>query len=403
NILPLWDPAELKLTGKVDVEYAKLVFDTIDSRSYSSVLYALHLFDLLAQNKLSPDLKRIVSGKSDEVQAKALSDRLEAGAAALVPEDLDVLPPGDIVSEIPIILSSDAYQRVMGSYADRILEKGTGTEVERMELAKAIGLMGSDSQLAGYLPRLIGDESPVVSGLALKSAGRLKREADIPAILRKLGVAANLDDAVDALCGFGDTAVGPLERCLLDRTADLPLRKAVVEVLGRMGTRRSVRSLTEELEYGAGELDGRILDALGRLRAAQGHSPISTAAARRKTYALIERFCRDFIELQREGHGPAEERPRPDLARALEVTFANIFKLLGLYYPQEDIRRAYQNITSGTRNSVAHAVEWLDNALDKELHGLFMPLVDDIGLREKTARFRQILEDLAEDSSRRGL
>jgi hypothetical protein len=111
---------------------------------------------------------------------------------------------------------------------------------------------------------------------------------------------------------------------------------------------------------------------------------------------LIERFCRDFIELQREGPGSAEGRPRPDLARALEVTFANIFKLLGLYYPQEDIRRAYQNISSGTRNSVAHAVEWLDNALDKELHGLFMPLVDDIGLREKTARFRQILEDLAE-------
>jgi len=403
NILPLWDPAELKLTGKVDVEYAKLVFDTIDSRSYSSVLYALHLFDLLAQNKLSPDLKRIVAGKSGEVQAKAVSDRLEAGAAALVPEALDVLPPEDIMTEIPIILSSDAYQRVMGSYADRILEQKTGSEVERMELAKAIGLMGPDSLLAGYLHRLIGDESPVVSGLALKSAGRLKREADIPAILRKLGAAANLDDAVDALCGFGDTAVGPLERCLLDRTADLPSRKAVVEVLGRMGTRRSVRSLTEELEYGAGELDGRILDALGRLRAARGHSPISPAAARRKTYALIERFCRDFIELQREGPGPAEGRPRPDLARALEVTFANIFKLLGLYYPQEDIRRAYQNITSGTRNSVAHAVEWLDNALDKELHGLFMPLVDDLGLREKTARFRQILEELTEDSSRRGL
>ena len=45
---------------------------------------------------------------------------------------------------------------------------------------------------------------------------------------------------------------------------------------------------------------------------------------------------------------------------------------------------------------MAHTVEWLDNALDKELHGLLMPLVDDLSLREKTARFRQILEDLAE-------
>jgi hypothetical protein len=249
--------------------------------------------------------------------------------------------------------------------------------------------------MAGYLPRLIGDENPRVSGLALKSAARLKRETDIPAIIRKLGVAANLDDAVDALCGFGDGAVGALERCLLDRQADLALRKAAVEVLGRIGTRRAVRSLAEELEYGPGELDGRILDALSRLRAEHGHNPISTAAARRKTYALIEMFCRGFLELQGEGPGSAEGRPRSDLARALEITFGNIFKLLGLYYPQEDIRRAYQNIASGPRNSVAHAVEWLDNALDKELHGLLMPLVDDLSLKEKTARFRRILEDLA--------
>jgi HEAT repeat protein len=392
----LWDPADLGLAGKVDVEYAKLVFDTIDSRSYSSVLYALHLFDLLAQDKLSPDLKRIVAGKSDEVQARALTDRLEAGAAALVPDAFDVLPSEDIMTEIPIILSSDAYQRVMGSYADRILERGTGSAVERMELAKAIGLMGPDSRMAGYLTRLIGDESPGVSGLALKSASRLKREADIPAIIRRLGVAANLDDAVDALRAFGDGAVGPLERCLLDRQADLTLRKAVVEVLGRIGTRRAVRSLEEELEFGPGELDGRILDALGRLRAEHGHSPISAAAARRKTCALIERFCRDFLELQREGPGSGEGRPRPDLARALEITFSDIFKLLGLYYPQEDIRRAYQNITNGPRNAVAHAVEWLDNTLDQEMHGLLMPLVDDLSLPDKTAKFRQILEDLAE-------
>jgi ATP/ADP translocase len=396
NIQPLWDPAGLSLAEKVDVEYAKLVFDTIDSQSYSSVLYALHLFDLLAQNRLSPDLKRIIAGKTEEVRARALSDRLEAGTAALVPEALDDLLPEDIRTEIPIILSSEAYQRVMTSYAERVLEQRSGSVVDKMELAKAIGLMGPDSRLAGYLTRLIGDDSPGVAGFALKSAARLKKEEYIPAIIRRLGVSVNLEDAVEALRGYGETALGALERCLLDRTGEFAVRMAVVETLGRIGTRRVVRTLAEELEYGRGELDGRIIDVLDRLRAEHPDMSISEDVAKRKTYALIRKFCRDFLDLQQRGAGSEEPRARHDLARSLEVTLADIFKLLGLYYPQADIRRAYQNIATGTRHSVAHAVEWLDNALNKDLHDVLLPLVDDLTLKEKTARFQKILEDLAD-------
>lgn len=396
NIQPLWDPAELGLSEKVDVEYAKLVFDTVDSQSYSSALYALHLFDLLAQDKLSPDLKKVIAAKAGEVRAKALSDRLEEGAAALFPEALDELPVEIIKTEIPIILSSDAYQRVMRSYADKILEQGPGAEVEKMELAKAIGLMGPDSLLAGCLTRLVDDASPGVSGFALKSAARLRKEDDIPAIIRKLSVPANFEDAVEALRAYGDKAVGSLERRLLDRSAGFNERVAAAEVLGRIGTRRAVRSLTEELEYGTGELDKGIIDVLDRLRTEHGTIPLSEAAARRKTYALIGKFCRDFIDLQESVPGPDEVRSKPELVKNLEVTFGNVFKLLGLYYPQADIRRAYQNITTGTRNSVATAVEWLDNALDKDLHAVLLPLVDDLNVQEKTDKFRKILGSLGD-------
>jgi hypothetical protein len=172
---------------------------------------------------------------------------------------------------------------------------------------------------------------------------------------------------------------------------------AVVEALGRIGTRRAVRTLTEELEYGRGELDGRIIDVLDRLHTGHPDMPLPEAVAKRKTYALIKKFCRDFLDLQRAGVGSEEPKARHELARNLEVTFAEIFKLLGLYYPQKDIRRAYQNITTGSRNSVAHAVEWLDNALNKDLHDVVLPLVDDLTLQEKTARFRKILDDLADE------
>ncbi|HMA53866.1 MAG TPA: hypothetical protein VKT17_05365, partial [Acidobacteriota bacterium] len=341
-------------------------------------------------------LKRVIAAKDEEVRAKALSDRLEEGTAALFPEALDELPVDVITTEIPIILSSDAYQRVMRSYADKILAQGPGAEIEKMELAKAIGLMGRDSLLAGYLTRLIADDCPAVSGFALKSAARLKKDEDIPAIIRKLGASANLEDAVEALCGYGDRAVAALERQLLDRSAGSPERMAAAGVLGRIGSRRAVRSLAEELEYGTGELDKGIIDVLDRLRTERGDIPLPEAAARRKTFALVGKFCRDFIALQERGPGPDEATSKPALVRDLEVTFGNIFRLLGLYYPQADIRRAYQNITTGTRNSVAHAVEWLDNALDKDLHDVLLPLVDDLSVQDKTARFRKILEGLGD-------
>lgn len=394
NIQPLWEPPGPGLAEKVDVEYAKLVFDTVDSRNYSSVLYALHLFDLLAQNRLTPDLQKVISAKTEEVRARALSDRLETGSEALVPAVLNDLPAADMRTEIPIILSLEAYQRVMGPYAEELLERGPEAEVEKMELAKAIGLMSPVSALAGRLTRLIDDASASVSSLALKSAARLKKDEYIPAIIRKLSLPVTFDDAVEALRGYGDRAVGPLERCLLDRSGPLSERAAAVAALGRIGTRRAVRSLTEELEYGNGELDKAIIEALDRLRTERGDIPMSTAAARRKTYALIERFCRDFIDLQERGPGLQDTARRSGLQKELKVTFGNLFKVLGLYYPQADIRRAYQNIAAGTPHSVAHAVEWLDNALDKDLHDLVLPIVDDLNPKEKTARLKKILSDL---------
>jgi AAA family ATP:ADP antiporter len=61
----------------------------------------------------------------------------------------------------------------------------------------------------------------------------------------------------------------------------------------------------------------------------------------------------------------------------------NIFKLLGLIYPQEDIVKAYQNIQTGTKESMAYAVELLDNTLKKEIREALLPLVEDLSREER--------------------
>jgi ATP:ADP antiporter, AAA family len=392
NIKPPWNRPEKDMTDKLDVEYAKLVFDTIDSRHYSSVLYALHIFDLLAQDKLTPEMYRIISDKSGEALATALDGRLGAGGMARFSDVLDDFPPEDIRTEIPLIMSSDEYQKLMLAHLEQVLREGKESEVARMELAKAMGLMDPRSPLTGQLSRLIDDESPKVACFALKSAARLRKKDDIPAVIRRLGNFLTMEDAVSALHAYGDAVVRPLEKALSDRTREMAVRRAAAEALARIGTPGAVRALAEELGHGAGDMDDEVIDALDRLRSEEVEIPLSASASKRKIHGLIRQYCRTYVELH--GLGPGEDHValRHRLERNLEAYFANIFKLLGLHYPHNDIRRAYQNITAGGRDSIAHATEWLDNALNKDVKEAILLLVEDSDPSEKTRRFKRILK-----------
>ena len=67
-----------------------------------------------------------------------------------------------------------------------------------------------------------------------------------------------------------------------------------------------------------------------------------------------------------------------DSPESLNNCLMNIFKLLGLLYPREDIIRAYQNIKAGTKESVAYAFELLDNILKKEIKDFLFPIIEDL-------------------------
>ncbi len=74
-----------------------------------------------------------------------------------------------------------------------------------------------------------------------------------------------------------------------------------------------------------------------------------------------------------------------------KISYADIFKLLGLLYHNEDIIKAYQNIELGTKDSIAYAVELLDNILPKELKIRLFPLVDNISTEERIQLCREVL------------
>ena len=84
------------------------------------------------------------------------------------------------------------------------------------------------------------------------------------------------------------------------------------------------------------------------------------------------------------------------MSHELKVSMMNIFKLLGLIYPHEDIVKAFQNIQTGTKDSVAYAVELLDNTLEKEIREAILPIVEDLSQEDRVKACVGLRKDFPE-------
>jgi AAA family ATP:ADP antiporter len=392
NIPRMRDRGDRTVTEQLDVDYIKQVFDMVDSRNRSAVLYAMNLFDLLEQNKLTPEIKEMISEKSGEVKGSSLSGLFDAEGAAGFQETADEISRADLVTNIREIMSMDAYQQLIKLHAEKVFEESKKSEIEKMELAKAIGLMPPDAPLVENLGKLISDDSPDVSGYAIKSAARLLKVEHIPAIIQKLGNPLTREDAISALHKYGRPAINALEKYLTDKNRDLASRTAAVEVLARIGSQEAAGILAKELEQEDRDLDSSVIDALDRIRSEKAGVRFPAQHVQRKIYSLIQAYCREFLDLQQLGPGDKNAERRRQLERHLEISLADIFKLLGLSYPHEDILKAWQNLQTQSRNSVAFAIELLDNTLKKEMKDLILPLVEDMPPSERLKKFKKILK-----------
>jgi len=394
NIKMKWGRADKAVTDILDIDYTKLVFDTLESKDRSSVLYAMHMYDLLQQDRLTPDIRRLISQKSDELQAISLSDMFSAEGATWFPDFGDELSQEALRANIDEIMSLEAYQQVMKLHSEHVMEASKKSEIEKMEIAKAIGMMDPDSGMVGMLGPLIYDDSPEVARYAIESAARLNISEHIPAIVHKLSHPLNQEDAVSALSKYGESAIPPLEKYLRDSHKPIELKSALVRALARISSRAAMDVLIGELERKTRSLDTEIIDALDKIRSENPLVSISPKSMKNKTLAAIRSYCQDFLKLQSLSSGNQDAENRISLQKQQAADFMNIFKLLGLFYPHEDIRKAYQNLKTGTRDSVAYAVEMLDNTLKKDLRDLILPLVEDLTPSEREKKFQQLLKNL---------
>jgi ATP:ADP antiporter, AAA family len=386
-----YERGDLLVAQRLDVDYTKLVFDTVESKNRSSLLYAMNLFDLIRQDKLTPEVRELISYRADEIRAASLGGMFEQTETGLGPKTEDELSEDVLKKEVQEIMNLDVYQDVMKGYLERtVADKSPSAQVARMEAAKAIGFMDSQALLVGKLEDLLEDESPDVSRYAIQSAAALKRRVDVPVLVRKLKSPALREDALDALRKFGPRIAGTMADYLADRSEEIELRKTAAAVLAAIATQEAADYLSWELTGAGDTLADEIIDALDRIRAADSLIRFPGETIRLTISKETRLYCQDLVDLY-SGVQPLEESASRRREKRLSDSLWNIFKLLGLIYPQEDMVKAYQNLKVGTKNSIAYSLELLDNVLAKELREVIFPVVEDLPLEEKVKRCRNLL------------
>jgi hypothetical protein len=390
NLQIKWADADQLVTGAIDVDLTKLVFDTLQSREKSSVLYAMNLFDLIKKENLSPELKSILSQKNAEIQARSVDSVLDAAGGGPAFDFDDSLDPAALDEQVREIMSLDVYQELMKPRLEQAAGGGDVAEVDRMEDAKMIGLMEPGSALAGKVDRFLADPSAEVARYAADSAGRLRLRSSVPLLVDLLDRPATREPAARALAAYGPAIAGTLRDYLADPEVGVRVRRAIPDILAQAGGQRSVQVLVMELRRDAPEVEEEVIEALHKLRTAGGSIVFPEREVLTKTVDLVRKCHLILLQIGDLRQDRKKETLVKELENSLARTMKRVFELLGLVYDQEDIRKAYQNIQAGTKKALDYSIELLENVLRKEVKDLLLPLLEDTPLDEKLRHSRRL-------------
>jgi hypothetical protein len=393
NLHIKWHDADRLITEKIDVDITKLVFDTLQSRERSSVLYTMNLFDLIKRERLTPELKSLIALKSDEIRARSMDSLLDVTGEVLLPEIDDSFDPEELDSQVREIMSLDVYQELIKEKIERARsEKGGQAEVSRMEAAKVMGMMEPGLPLLKELKKLLQDESPEVVRYAAQSAGLLKKREFVPLLLDHLGRPATQESALQALRAYGDTIVGTLKDYLSDPQENIRARQSIPEILAKTGSQKAADIMIMELTREKTDLETELIEGLHRMRLNSPDIRFSSRGVQLKAVSLIKKCYLIVLQIHDIRGDRKTEMLLRDLENTLSRTLKQVFEVLGLVYPQEDIIKAYQNILVGTKKALDYSVELLDNILKKELKELLIPLIEDTTIDEKARISRRMIK-----------
>jgi AAA family ATP:ADP antiporter len=384
-----WADGDKVVSEHIDIDRTRRVFDTIQSREKSSTLYVMNMFDIIRKDSLTPELKEILGFKQDELRARSMDSLLDVGGEVFFQGFEDTLADKGFETQVSEVFALPAYQDLMRKRLAEIV--GSASEVERMEAAKLIGMMTPTPWVREALAGLLRDPSAEVVTYALSSAAVHLEAEHVPLILCHLANPMTTQVAQEALAAYGPGIEDLLSPALRDDGSSPQIRRAIPEVLARIGTQKSADILLAELARRREDVEQELIAALYMIRSTRPGVLFPDKSVRQELLFLIGKAYDAFL---RESGAAAAERaaaPGGEAQAEKDGRIRRVFDLLTLSHPHEDIVKAYQNILQGNRKSTDFSLGLLDDLLDRELKALIFPLVEDLPPEERIQRMKKAL------------
>ncbi len=390
-----------------------VLINTLNAENPADVLYALTLFGNRDAPMAHQAVRRLLDHQSPAVRKKAIAVLAAADDAAVLPQverlltddDADVRAEALIylarLSHVDPLTRLDDLHDVDASViapaivhflarsgpaqnidAVRMLlnaalaAEGAAGELSRVEVARLIGSL--PDRFDQQLNQLLKDPAPEVVGLAMRAAAALGKTAAIPLMVSRLSDDRLSADAADALVACGNDAVPVLRDALGDEQAGADGRRAIPDVLQRVGTPAAEETLADHLLSADPILRLRVIAALNKLRQLNPERRlerelVETVLAAEifgnyRSYQILGKLWAEDATDQ-----SAVEGVKESMARELE----RIFRLMKLLFPAQDLHSAYVGLHSTNASVHALAVEFLEHSLPSPMRALLLPLIDD--------------------------
>jgi AAA family ATP:ADP antiporter len=425
---------QITTTAVLDRDTVDALVRKLASPRGDDILFALDQFQVQHGATLHPAVRGLVTHGDPRVRCRAI-ELLDARGDHAVVEDVRIqLRASDLETRVAALTYLTNQVKVdpisviaeLGDFPDFSIQAslvayyahGGNLDAARVVLSTMID-HGDDgrrsrieaARLLGRLPplfddvlrRLIEDADHEVARAAVASSARTKAQALIGPLMRRLPDPELRDGVQQALAAMGSAGVPRMAAALANPETPIEVRRELPLVLAGIGTLDAQQTLVACLLEPDTSLRFRVIQALNRLRELHPEQPLDRQSVTDALDAEVWGHYRLYQNLGVLGRALSEDAlVLANVRDSIEREQERIFRLMGLLWPEFDLKSVWVALKSQDRELRAKALELLDSELTPVMRELVVPLFDgQVTVEERIQRANKLFgaEVLGEEAA----
>lgn len=233
---------------------------------------------------------------------------------------------------------------------------------------------------------LLQHPDPATQRAAIEVAGRLANPQLIPLLIQRLDDSMVRSVAFRALSSIGAPALPLIQEALLEPQRTCTSKQRLLKLVGKIGGDEAIQLLKRWMKSEEKGLRQQVLHSLSTSHYQATESEISSL------HEQIIQESKAALQSLQSWNSLSNETEYHILKQALLSEFRihkdQILLLLSFLYDARPILYARRELESTNASQKAHALELIDNVIEKKLKEWVLPLLEDISPQEKLERMK---------------